>query len=42
MGDVIEKAIVGFLAAMSLITVFAYFMAVREHRIEKKKSQGKW
>jgi len=39
MSEIIEKAIVGFLAAMSLITVFAYFMAVREYRIEKKRSQ---
>jgi hypothetical protein len=41
MSEIIEKAIVGFLAAMSLITVFAYFMAVREHRIWKKKNQSK-
>ena len=39
MGDVVEKAIIAFLAIMSLITIFAYWMAVREHKIEKKRSQ---
>ena len=39
MGDVVEKFIIGFLAVMSLITVFAYWMAIREHRIEKRKNR---
>ena len=39
MGEVIEKFIIGFLAVMSLITVFAYWMAIREHRIEKRKNR---
>jgi hypothetical protein len=38
----VEKIIIGFLAIVAFITVVAYAMAVREHRIEKRKSQGKW
>lgn len=36
---IVEKFIIGFLSILAVITVFAYAMAIREHRIEKRKNR---